>query len=649
VRSGQQRLTALTVQGRGTQGSHTITAALVAEQGRLDAELAGGLSGGLSATAAWSGQVRRLDLRSKPTGDWRLAAAAPLTASASAVHLRDFCWVSGGARLCAGGDWAQAGTWNVDSTIAGLPLDTFRPFLPTDLRITGDLDGHLRARGNGGTLAAADVDLTPGPGEIRFPGPEGKTLAFRYEQGSVRAVAGAGGAGQATAGVTLAGVGSLSARLDIPHLAAGTPIKSQPLAGRIDVDLSNLAFLEGFVPDINRPAGTLAGGYTLSGTVGAPRFVGEAKLRDGRADIPRFGLELRAFQLTATGDGSGALAIDGSLRSGPGNLTIRGRAGIPGPETPVRLAIQGKRFQVSDTEEIHALVSPDLTFASQGNEVTLTGDVVVAEAKVNIEKKPAKGPVKASQDVVFVHAGAAAPPETKKLALRSRVRVILGRDVQVAALGLNAKPTGSVLVIDEPGGVTRGVGEVEVTEGTFKAYGQDLTIERGRLIFNGPITNPGLDVRAYRKADDGTTAGIEAKGTAEKPQVTLWSDPAMTQSEALAYLLLGHPLNQTQPEEGDRLANAATSLGLKGGNLLAKKLAARFGLEEARIESGKSLEEASLVVGKYLSPKLYVAYGMGLFEPVNTFRIRYLVNRKLTLQAERGNGVSADALYTVER
>ena len=652
ILSGEQRLTELTVQGRGTQGNHTITTAALIEDGRLDLALAGGILGDLSSTATWSGQIRRLDLTSKPTGTWRLGGPAPLAASAAAVRLRDFC-LSGGlngpgnAKLCAAGDWAKTGPWDVNATIADLPLDSFRAFLPTDLRITGDLNGKVAARGNNAVLAGADVDLRPGPGEIRFPGAEGKTTAFRYEQGFVRAQAGAGGAGHADAGLTLAGVGTMSANLQIPRMAAGTPLKSQPLAGRIDVNLSNLAFVEGFVPDLNRPAGTLAGGYTLSGSVGNPRFVGEATLRDGRADIPRFGLELRSFQLKATGDGGGALAIDGSLRSGPGTLTIKGRAGVPGPETPIRLAIQGKRFQVSDTEEISALVSPDLTFVSQGNRMDLTGDVTVVDSKVNIEKKPPKGPVKASQDVVFINASAAAAPE-KKTALFARVRLILGQNVEVAALGLKAKPSGSLLVIDEPTGVTRGVGQIEMSEGTFKAYGQDLTIERGRLIFNGPIDNPGLDVRAYRKADDGTIAGIEAKGTAQKPQVTLWSDPPMTQSEALAYLLLGHPLNQAQPEEGNMLANAATSLGIKGGNMLAKKLAARFGLEEARIEGGKTLSDASLVVGKYLSPKLYVAYGMGLFEPVSTFRIRYLLNKKLTLQAERGEGVSGDLLYTVE-
>ena len=89
---------------------------------------------------------------------------------------------------------------------------------------------------------------------------------------------------------------------------------------------------------------------------------------------------------------------------------------------------------------------------------------------------------------------------------------------------------------------------------------------------------------------------------------------------------------------------------MKGGNLLAKKIAARFGLEEARIESTGGLKEASVVVGKYLSPRLYVTYGLGLFEPVSTFKIRYLLSREWSLQAEQsGTATGADILYSIER
>jgi translocation and assembly module TamB len=650
VRSGETLISELTVRGRGTRGNHTVTASALMEDDRLDVALAGGIAGTTEALA-WNGQIQRLDVRSKLIGTWGLTAPAGLAASQAAIRLNDFCWRSGEARLCADGGWAQAGgTWDVDASIADFPLNTFRPYLPEDLIVTGDLNGTVQARGAGAALASANVDLRPGPGEIRFPGREGQTVAFPFEQAVVQAQAGSGGAGSATASLVLRDVGNLSARLGLPRFTPGMQITRQPLSGRVDVNLRNLAFVEGFVPEINDLSGTLAGGYDLSGTIGSPRFVGRAELQNARVDIPRFGLELREARLSAVGNGTGALTIDGSVRSGPGTMTVTGQAGVPSPETPIRLAIKGNRFLASDTEEIRAFVSPDLTFNAQGQKALLTGEIVIPEAKIEIEKRGAKGPVKASDDVVFVRGGQEVVADKPGLDLTARVRFVLGKKVDIAVLGLEAKPTGSVLVIQRPGAVTRASGEVEVSGGTFKAYGQDLTIERGRLVFAGPVSNPGVDLRAYRKADDGTVAGIEARGTLEKPEVTLWSNPTMTQSEQLSYLLLGRPLNQTQPQEGDRLANAATSLGIKGGNMLAKRLAARYGLEEARIETKGSLQEASVVVAKYLSPKLYVSFGMGLFEPVNTFRIRYLLSDKWSLQAENtGAATGADALYTIER
>src|SRR6185436_44730 len=245
----------------------------------------------------------------------------------------------------------------------------------------------------------------------------------------------------------------------------------------------------------------------------------------------------------------GALKIDGSVRSGPGTLTITGQAGVPSPETPIRLAVKGRRFLASDTEEIRAFVSPDLTFTAEGQKAELAGEITIPEAKIEIEKRGEKGPVKASNDVVIVRAGQEVAPEKGGFDLTARVRFVLGKDVDVAVMGLEAEPTGSVLVIQQPGGATRATGEVEVSGGTFKAYGQDLTIERGRLIFAGPVSNPAVDLRAYRKADDGTVAGIEARGTLQKPEVTLWSNPTMTQSEQLSYLLLGRPLNRAEPQE----------------------------------------------------------------------------------------------------
>ncbi len=97
------------------------------------------------------------------------------------------------------------------------------------------------------------------------------------------------------------------------------------------------------------------------------------------------------------------------------------------------------------------------------------------------------------------------------------------------------------------------------------------------------------------------------------------------------------------------MSKAAESLGLRGGNLLARRIAATVGLDEARIETRGSLEQASFVAGKYLSPKLYVSYGIGLFDHASTFRVRYLLSSRWTLVGETGTETSTDILYRIER
>ncbi|RPH55586.1 translocation/assembly module TamB, partial [bacterium] len=618
--------------------------AVRAEEGSLGVGLAGGF---FREDTRWSGEIRTLALENEETGAWNLADAAQLTASPDAAALSGFCWVSeGGARLCAEGAWAQAGPWSASGTIADLPFSLFEPLLPPDLEITGDVDGTFAGQGSPAGVVTADVDLRPGPGEIRYPLESGETAAVRFEQGEVVLDAGAQGV-TGRAALTFVDTGTLRADLRLPQYnTLGAPLQQQNLNGRIVADFRDLGLVEAFVPDLESPQGTLTADLRLGGTVAEPRLTGAASL-EGQVNVPRYGLELRDIDLTAQAEGDEPFALRGDLRSGGGTLTLAGVAARDG--RPARLSIQGSRVLAADTPELRVVVSPDLEAVLEGNLLSVAGEVVVPEAEIVQQDREAAIPV--SKDVIIVSGeDEVAEQGGQALEISARIRVILGEDVEVRASGFAGEVEGSLLVIEQPGRPTLGTGELVVENGVYKAYGQSLTIDRGRLIFaGGPIDNPGLDLRAFREADDGTIAGINVQGTLESPQTTLYSDPPMAQSEALAYLLLGRPLGQATPEEGDLLANAADTLGLKGGNLLAKRLAARFGLEEARVESEGGLEEARLVVGRYLSPRLYVTYGVGLFEPVNLLRLRYILGRDWSVQVETGEETRADVLYNVER
>ncbi|HYL04694.1 MAG TPA: translocation/assembly module TamB domain-containing protein, partial [Thermoanaerobaculia bacterium] len=670
VSAGGQLISRLTVQTRGTSASHTLALSAVGlgdqKNARFDVGLAGGVSGPLGAGSTWRGQISRLDLRSSPVGDWSLQGSAALQAGASAVQLRDLCWVAvggappgatsarggatrtagatgaastagaagagaapGGARLCASAAWSQAGPWAGEATLASLPLNLMKPLLPPDLTISGEVSGKAEAHGGSRGIAGADVDLAPGPGDLRFPAEQGRTVAVHFERGSLRARAGPAG-GDAAASLAFTNVGTFEAQVRLPRLTQGIVLRDQPLAGTIAAHLRDLTVLEGFVPDLRRVGGTFNADLRLAGTAGAPRLTGQALLEGGSAQVPLYGLNLKNIRLAATASGGTTLAIDAGASSGPGSVRITGSSGLmPSAAAPVHLAISGSRFEVMGTRDIRILVSPDMQVDYQGTVARVTGQVTVPEAHVHVEKAPKGGPIEPSKDVVFV--GGLGPqaqqPAKTPIAMYTRLRLVLPNpSVELDALGLKGQPYGSLLLVENPGNsVATGTGELDIAAGgTFQAYGQNLTIQRGRLIFGGPIDDPGLDIRASRLSDDSTvTAGIDAKGTLKQPLFSVWSTPTMGQSDALAYLLLGHGLSQANAQEGNRVANAATSLGLAGAGLLAKSIGARFGLEEASIESKGNLNQASLVLGKYLAPHLYVIYGIGLFQPVSTFRIRY--------------------------
>jgi translocation and assembly module TamB len=104
--------------------------------------------------------------------------------------------------------------------------------------------------------------------------------------------------------------------------------------------------------------------------------------------------------------------------------------------------------------------------------------------------------------------------------------------------------------------------------------------------------------------------------------------------------------------EGARAGDVATSgrsaLIAQGGALLAQQIGSRIGIEDVGIEQNLA-NETSLVLGKYLSSRLYVSYGISLAEAINTIKLRYTLNDRWTLKTESGKNASADIVYTVEK
>ncbi|MEO8190813.1 MAG: translocation/assembly module TamB domain-containing protein [Acidobacteriota bacterium] len=648
----------VTLAGRGTLARHDLTLDVAAPGVTLSFAAAGGVeaapraSRGASVSGrAWQGRITRLDVTSKAISGG-LERPAAVAVSATAARLQDFSWSArSGGRLALAGVWAKAGPSEVHASIDALPLAILKPWLPADVVLTGNLNGKADAAVAAGGAVDAVVDLRPGPGEIQYTTASGERAAFPYRDANLRFRADSKGAA-ATVGLGIGSGGTLSGEVALPdYNARAVPSPAQRVTGRFSASLPDIAFARAFVSAVENLRGAFRADLAFDGTLGNPRIRGKAALTGAQADLPDYGLRLRDIAFSAASDGGPLLKLDGQVRSGEGTLTLTGQTPLqPSAENPANIHISGRRFAALATSDRKVWVSPDLTIVATADRISVTGDVRIPQTRIEYVRKFATIPV--SPDVVFIGRSAEEEAAARRKATRvieARVRLILGDQVNIKAEGFDGRITGSLLAIDAAGKPTSATGELVIASGTYKAYGQDLTVEHGRIVFaGGPIGNPAVDLRAFRKADDGTVAGVNVKGTVRNPEVTLYSEPPMGQTDALAYLLLGHPLGQASSQEGNLVANAATSLGIKGGNLLGKKIAARFGLETARIETRGGLQEASLVVGKYLSPKLYVEYGLGLFDPVSTLRIRYILSRKWSVSAETGAENAADLLYTIE-
>jgi translocation and assembly module TamB len=226
----------------------------------------------------------------------------------------------------------------------------------------------------------------------------------------------------------------------------------------------------------------------------------------------------------------------------------------------------------------------------------------------------------------------------------------LGERVTINTSGLQGRLTGEITATSDESGITRGSGELSIEEGgKYTAYGRKLDISRGRLLFDKSLLgDPAVDLRATKKFPD-ITVGVNVRGTLSRPRVTLYSDPVVPQQQIVSVLLAGGSVESIQTgTASDTSGNAArNSAILQGSAILAQQFGNRIG---ADVSVEQTLQnDTSLVLGRYLSPRLYLSYGIGIAEGLNTIKLNYTVGDHWTIRTEKGKNQSADLVYTIGR
>ena len=204
--------------------------------------------------------------------------------------------------------------------------------------------------------------------------------------------------------------------------------------------------------------------------------------------------------------------------------------------------------------------------------------------------------------------------------------------------------------------LTVGRGRLDIVDGNFALYGSPLTIERGRMAFNGgPVDNPGLDISASKRLEQtgfGTTGvkvGVNVTGSAAEFEMELFSIPSMEDADILAYILLDEPLGRDQRNAGVITA-AAEAIGLGRGTKLLSDVSSMLAVDDIKVEGRMESQDTSLVVGKNLSEELSVSYDYNLFKNAGSFRVRYQFGKGFSVESRSSLESNAvEFLYSIER
>lgn len=638
--------------GAGAAGNTRPVQLQLQVSGRTDVATGRGL--GADLFQGWQGRLQRLVLGPAQTGQspwlevddvalqWEHRAGQPVRLSLGA----------GQARLRAGRQhatlrWdellyqaAQAGRPAVLQAHAWLdPLPIaplLREFQP-GFGWTGDLELGASLRLRSAPSFQADLEIARVRGDLRVE--EAGGLVERLDLTELRlALQARDGRWRFTQAMAGANLGRLSGEQTVlAGPQAWWPPPDAALRGRLQADVDNLGAWAAWVPAGWRLGGQMQLRADLGGRLGAPEYTGEVRARSVEARNLLQGIHLRDGELHLVMRGATARIETLRARGGEGEVQLTGGAQF-GERARAELQLRAERFTVLGRVDRRVVVSGGGRVILEADRLQADGDFRIDEGLIDISRSDAPA---LSDDVVVRRTEVREDEALRRVPARRRavalnLRLDAGERLRLRGRGLDTRLAGA-LRLTTPAGRPALHGDIRAVDGTYAAYGQKLTIEKGVISFVGTPDNPRLDIEATRPNTD-IRVGVAITGTAENPRVRLFSEPEMSETDKLSWLVLGRGSGQLARAEAALLQRAVLALVSGEGDSPAGDLTRVIGLDElsVRQEDSAGVAETIVSVGKQLSRRWYVGYERSLNATSGNWQLIYRIAQRFTVRAQAG-------------
>ncbi len=631
IEAGGLALDEVSLQLRGAPEAHRIA---IKAEGDVDGRIT--LEGGF-ADGRWQGQLQPA-LISTSSGDWQLGESVALSwdPGAGLIDLDPHCWKHKHFDLC-GRRLNFGSTGDVALRLAG-NARAINGFLPQGLRTRGQLQADVqlgwlpgKRMEFSGKASATDFRVTRAYGM-------GERVSTQWDKIDLD-VSGD------TEGLKLRGVGRSGDR-EIVSVIATLPVDTaSAIDGTLRLDRLWVDNLAPFTSSFSKLGGSVSGELKLSGSIDVPKANGVLTLSDGHfvsLDNPTELTELQ-LELKLAGD-TGTISGEGALGGGPlqleGTLTAR-------PDYRLDLQLSGARHQILVPPASDFIASEEIRLVLTDGLMDISGEIRIHEGVLRHDELPAGG-VALSNDAVLVDVNGNVLKEEVPFEVRSDVWIRIKDRFKIEGESLHATLGGDLHVVREPGNPPQVFGTLNLMGGELRAYRQQLLVQRGTIAFSGPPENPELNISAEREIrSEDVMVGARLFGPLEQPELEIYSTPAMSQGEAMSYLVRGRGLDSGAGADGTALALSVGADIVNQSGIVTEINRLPLISDVAFGASGED-DETAATVSAYVGSRIYVSYGIGLYEPINILTARLYLQSRLWLEVVSSLENSLDLYYSFD-
>jgi len=626
----------LKLQVQGTSTQHELTAALRAP--KLDASLSA--SGGLDQNWQWRGRVNALEAAGRFA--LRLAAPAQLSVGPGLLEIEGLQAIALGGQLGPASLRIARDGLATRGSFTALPLRALLAFAPaTTIEAR---DAMLGAQWNftvNQTLAG-DAALRLEKGDITLKTEPKLALGLQQFRVALKAahhqIEASGEARSARLGTVTA-----RARTRVEPRANGWVLpRGAPLEGDLQADIQSLSWARAFFTQVDVLDGRAHARLKLGGTLGKPAIAGEAAADQLQARVLEHGLHFTNGMLRATFDGSAVKLVRYALTAGEGRIEGEGVADLADGLRSLSVQLRATRARMVSTPQLNVVLSGSAQAGLRERKLAIDGKFRIDEGRYDLghERRPELG-----DDVVIVGKPGAPAPAARAAGVLLDVVIELNDRFTVRGRGLDALLGGSLRATTR-NGVLQALGTIHAVRGEFSAFGEPLAIERGRLNFTGPLTNPGLDIRAGREIRT-VQVGVEATVSLQRPIVTLVSDPVMSDTERLGWLVLGYDPQTAGAAQLAVLQAAALTLNRNQNTPIQRQLAEGLGLDHFGFTRAHDGAIGVLALGKRITERLSVRLEQSIGgTAASILKVDYLLSPRWRFEGSAGAQNAADILFS---